>query len=109
MDKFNVKDMEEGFFFYDDGTQLSEEEKKKREELHRKAKIAHKIFKSYPTFEFLPVGVTEAPFTWNYFDKTLNMCFITGFIGVEQTEDGFVKPQLGWAVGEKIVNEKAEE
>ena len=37
------------------------------------------------------------------------MVFISGFLGIEKTSDGFVKPKTGWAVAEKIVNEKQEQ
>lgn len=29
------------------------------------------------------------------------MKFISGFLGIEQTADGYVKPQIGWAIGKK--------
>lgn len=37
--------------------------------------------------------------------EVYNMCFISGFFGIEKTEDGFIKPKMGWAVAEKVVSE----
>lgn len=49
----------------------------------------------------LPVGMVEAPFVWNYFGKEIELKFVSGFVGFEETADGYLKPQIGWAVTER--------
>ena len=53
----------------------------------------------FPEFEAFPIGMTEAPFKWEYQGEEYDMCFISGFIGIEQTSDGYIKPKIGWGIG----------
>ena len=62
-----------------------------------------------PDFLALSVGVTEAPFKWNYIGEEFDMKLISGFIGIEETSDGYVKPQIGWAIGQITDPPKYEE
>lgn len=29
------------------------------------------------------------------------MLFLSGFVGIEQTSEGFIKPRIGWAIAQK--------
>jgi hypothetical protein len=54
-----------------------------------------------PTIEDFPGGLSKAPFRWHYLDKTFDMEFIGGFVGVAQdTETLALRPEIGWAVRE---------
>jgi len=46
-------------------------------------------------------GISITPFTWLYNGSEINMNFISGFAGATLTNDGFVKPSVGWAVAEQ--------
>lgn len=52
-----------------------------------------------------PSGMSVVPFKWNYLDKTYNMEFLAGFIGLSQKEDLGLKPELCWAVREVLAFE----
>ena len=45
--------------------------------------------------------MTEAPFKWEYINQQHDMLFLSGFIGIEQTSDGYVKPLVGWAIAQR--------
>lgn len=47
----------------------------------------------------VPRGIVESPFTWIYYGEEIPMHLISGFLGLEQTDDGFLKCQIGWAIG----------
>jgi hypothetical protein len=58
-------------------------------------------FAAGPTIESLPGGLSNAPFRWRYLDKTFDMEFLGGFVGVGQDEETLaVRPEIGWAVRE---------
>lgn len=63
----------------------------------------------------LPLGLSIAPFRWSCLDRsTLNLIdyemeFVSGFIGVKQDRELFLRPEIGWAVCEveshpKVIN-----
>ena len=37
------------------------------------------------------------------------MKFLSGFIGIERTADGYLKPKIGWAIAHKAEPEQNEE
>jgi hypothetical protein len=54
-----------------------------------------------PTVEELPSGLSKAPFRWDYLDRSFDMEFLGGFVGVSQDKDSLaVQPEIGWAVRE---------
>jgi hypothetical protein len=46
-----------------------------------------------------PSHVSSVPFTWRYLDQIYDMRFVAGVIGVDES-DGYLSPQLGFAVVE---------
>ncbi len=44
-------------------------------------------------------GLTKTPFLWECEGKTLNMQIVAGFTGTKLTEEGYLTPEVGWAVG----------
>ena len=44
-------------------------------------------------------GINITPFEWTIGNKTHLMDFISGFAGATMLDDGFIKVQMGWAVG----------
>jgi hypothetical protein len=54
-----------------------------------------------PSISSLPSGISKAPFRWNCFDRSFEMEFLGGFVGVSQDRETLaVKPEIGWAVRE---------
>ena len=54
-----------------------------------------------PTIESLPGGLSKAPFRWEYLDRTFDMEFLGGFVGVAQDQETLaLRPEIGWAVRE---------
>jgi hypothetical protein len=54
-----------------------------------------------PRISELPSGTSRAPFHWDYLDRSFDMEFLGGFVGVSQDKDTLaVKPEIGWAVRE---------
>ncbi len=54
-----------------------------------------------PTLSSLPGGMSKAPFRWEYRDRSFDMEFLGGFVGVSQNKYTLaVKPEIGWAVRE---------
>jgi hypothetical protein len=46
-----------------------------------------------------PGGLARTPFIWRYLDRTLEMEFLGGFVGVAQDSATFaLRPEIGWAV-----------
>lgn len=47
-------------------------------------------------------GMAKAPFKWFYYDKTFDMEFIAGFVGITQDKDTeALRVEIGWVVREK--------
>jgi hypothetical protein len=45
--------------------------------------------------------MSKAPFSWDYLDRSFDMEFLGGFVGVSQDRETLaVKPEIGWAVRE---------
>ena len=109
MKSFNPDDLEYPWEDEEDMKSASLEMKKKFEERLKKNEKAREVYFKFPDFESFPVGVTEAPFKWEYLDGEYDMRFISGFIGIEQTSDGYIKPKIGWGIGQKTEPEKKEE
>lgn len=54
------------------------------------------------TSGFLPPALSVAPFLWRYWDETLPMEFVAGFVGVAQNTDTLaLRPEIGWGVRER--------
>ena len=54
-----------------------------------------------PTVEDLPSGLSKAPFRWDYQDRSFDMEFLGGFVGVAQDQETLaLRPEIGWAVRE---------
>ena len=52
-----------------------------------------------PTTECLPSGLSKAPFRWHYLDRSFDMEFLGGFLGVAQDQETLtLRPEVGWAV-----------
>ena len=48
-----------------------------------------------------PSGLSKAPFRWNYLDRSFDMEFLGGFVGVAQDQETLgLRPEIGWAVRE---------
>ena len=48
-----------------------------------------------------PSGLSKAPFRWDYLDRSLDMEFLGGFVGVAQDQETLtLRPEIGWAVRE---------
>jgi hypothetical protein len=55
-----------------------------------------------PTTECFPSGLARAPFHWQYLDRSIEMEFLGGFIGVRQDSATLeLRPEIGWAVREQ--------
>ncbi len=54
-----------------------------------------------PTIEQLPGGLSRAPFRWNHLERSFDMEFLGGFVGVAQDQETLtLRPEIGWAVRE---------
>jgi hypothetical protein len=54
-----------------------------------------------PTTRRFPAGLARAPFIWQYLDRSIEMEFLGGFIGVRQDLATLeLRPEIGWAVRE---------
>jgi hypothetical protein len=54
-----------------------------------------------PRISDLPSGISRAPFHWDDLDRSFDMEFLGGFVGVSQDKGTLtVKPEIGWAVRE---------
>jgi hypothetical protein len=52
-----------------------------------------------------PSGLSKAPFFWDYLDRSFDMEFLGGFVGVAQDEETLaLRPEIGWAVREVRTN-----
>jgi hypothetical protein len=59
-----------------------------------------------PRLADLPSGLSKAPFRWNYLDRSFDMEFLGGFVGVAQDPETLaVRPEIGWAVREAPARE----
>jgi hypothetical protein len=59
-----------------------------------------------PTTDSFPLGLSRAPFQWEYYGEPLAMELVAGFVGVRQDADTLaVRPEIGWAVHEPAVRE----
>jgi uncharacterized protein DUF4419 len=54
-----------------------------------------------PRLADFPNGLSKAPFRWNCLDRTFDMEFLGGFVGVAQDQETLaLRPEIGWAVRE---------
>jgi hypothetical protein len=54
-----------------------------------------------PRLSDLPSGISRAPFHWDCLDRSFDMEFLGGFVGLSQDKNTLtVKPEIGWAVRE---------
>jgi hypothetical protein len=73
--------------------------KELKELLYPPAKSDPHRFGHGPTTEAFPSGLARAPFLWNYLDRSFEMEFLGGFVGVRQEADTLrLRPEIGWAV-----------
>lgn len=54
-----------------------------------------------PDIASFPKGLAQAPVTWNYHGKDIDLTFKAGLIGAEQDADGTIRPVSGWFIEEK--------
>ena len=92
-------DEDSGEVYHDErvvGAWLRPMPKRRRDEKHDDAD-----FGWGPRISELPSGISRAPFHWDYLDRSFDMEFLGGFVGVSQDKDTLtVKPEIGWAVRE---------
>ena len=60
------------------------------------------MMKKFPKLSELPSGLTEAPFTWDYWSNFHDMELVSGYFGYELTGDEYIRPVVGWAIGERV-------
>jgi hypothetical protein len=54
-----------------------------------------------PRLADLPSGLSKALFRWEYLDRSFDMEFLGGFVGVAQVKETLsLRPEIGWAVRE---------
>jgi hypothetical protein len=54
-----------------------------------------------PSISSLPLGLSRAPFRWDYLKQSFDMELLGGFVGVSQDKETLaVRPEIGWAVRE---------
>ena len=59
-------------------------------------------FHGGPAVHDFPVGLSSAPFIWDYLETRIPMVFTGGFVGMSQdSATGAVRPAIGWAIGEQ--------
>jgi hypothetical protein len=55
------------------------------------------------TTKNLPSGLCMAPFHWDYLNRSFEMEFLGGFVGVAQDQETLtLRPEIGWAVREAL-------
>ncbi len=56
---------------------------------------------SGPRISDLPLGLSKAPFRWNYLERSFDLELLGGFVGVAQDYETLtLRPEIGWAVRE---------
>ncbi len=56
-----------------------------------------------PRIEYLPSGLSKAPFRWEYLERYFDLEFLGGFVGVAQDQESLtLRPEIGWAVRESV-------
>ncbi|WP_083602362.1 DUF4419 domain-containing protein [Hydrococcus rivularis] len=51
------------------------------------------------TMDCFPVGLSQVPFVWKYYQEIFNMNFIGGFVGVSQDRNNLaLQAEIGWAI-----------
>ncbi len=59
-----------------------------------------------PRLADIPFRMSKAPFRWDYLDRSFDMEFLGGFVGVAQDPESLtLRPQIGWAVREALAAE----
>jgi hypothetical protein len=59
------------------------------------------FYLSGPRLAGLPSGVSKAPFRWDHLNRSFNMEFLGGFVGIAQDHETLaLRPEIGWAVRE---------
>ena len=59
-----------------------------------------------PRLADIPSGMSKAPFRWDYLDRSFDMEFLGGFVGVAQDPETLtLRPEIGWAVREALAAE----
>jgi hypothetical protein len=59
-----------------------------------------------PTSRSFPSGLARAPFLWKYYDRSYEMDFVGGFVGVRQDRDDMsVRPEIGWVIYDRARRE----
>lgn len=53
-----------------------------------------------PDVASFPKGLAQAPVTWDYYGKEIDLTFKAGLIGAEQDADGTIRPVSGWFIEE---------
>lgn len=68
-------------------------------DINESANVPHGSYHAIPLANF-PQGLTSTQFQWLYHDKSFDMALSSGLIGVVKTNDGALKPELGWVISE---------
>jgi hypothetical protein len=56
-----------------------------------------------PRLADVPSGLSKAPFRWHHLDRSFDMEFLGGFVGLSQDKEMLaVRPEIGWAVREAV-------
>jgi hypothetical protein len=80
---------------------LSENQRDDLEEMLYPAGKPETGWATGPTTERLPSGLSKAPFRWLYHDRSIDMEFLGGFVGVAQDQETLtLRPEIGWVVRE---------
>ncbi len=84
---------------------LIEDGKSELEEMLYPGEKPKTVWATGPTIEHLPSGLSKAPFRWNHLERSFDMEFLGGFVGVAQDQETLtLGPEIGWAVREAPTN-----
>jgi len=60
-----------------------------------------------PRLTDFPSGIARAPFSWQYHDRSFQMEFLGGFLGVQQDAETLrLRPEIGWAIQEQVAGDQ---
>jgi len=80
---------------------LTEDTKSELEEMLYPGEKPRTGWATGATIEYLPSGLSKAPFRWDYGERSFDMEFLGGFVGVAQDQESLtLRPEIGWVVRE---------
>jgi len=60
-----------------------------------------------PCLSDFPSGIARAPFAWQYHNRSFQMEFLGGFLGVQQDAETLrLRPEIGWAIREQVAGDQ---